>query len=505
MRQVLLIFRKDVRHLWPQVVILWAMLAGYASLSAAVPAHATLVYVISAPAVVLLGTFAFLVGVLTHADSTMGDRQFWVTRPIYWHELLIAKALFVLVFIALPVLVSHVVTLAAIGMPLLSSILAVLSELGGLAALLAAVFVLAAFTQSLSQLFLLALGGSIVGVISMWTIAGTSYESMSWGGLEWVRGSATNVLVLSGATVLLVLVYRRRSLWMCRALFAGVFLLMPASLCPNWWHAAWNVQAWAYGGRSAPPVSIVFDENAELPANSGWYCYSRDRVVGVKIPVKVRGIPDGMQLIGERLRTKIDAPGGQVWDSGWRAIGGIGATDGRPHLLRHNGPNFLAANVDMPFFDQVKNSPAHVHVTMTFAVLSAPEAVHVPVGGPPRLITPGTVCSLPTKNDPTVWCFSTEGGRAWREVYWEPWKTPQDNGVGLIPRSAFQAFGSFQHRRESVAPFTPFTGSFATVLSRRVESFFETDLDIPHIVLQPREVGRSRGPSQFMETLRINP
>src|SRR5260370_21474314 len=88
MRQVVHIFKKDVRYLWYEIAItlgLVVMLVFYPLLEFMVPI-----------------AWCNLAARLIYAEPLPGDRLFWVTRPYSWKSLLAAKALFILVFVNLP-------------------------------------------------------------------------------------------------------------------------------------------------------------------------------------------------------------------------------------------------------------------------------------------------------------------------------------------------------------------------------------------------------------------
>jgi hypothetical protein len=111
MPHALLIFRKDVRRFWGLLAVV-------------VPLEAAVTWSYSSPvtaqAQLFTGLFQFLVQwflvvSLTHEEAVPGGRQYWLTRPIAWRDLLLAKAIFILLFIHLPCFLTDAVTLAAHG------------------------------------------------------------------------------------------------------------------------------------------------------------------------------------------------------------------------------------------------------------------------------------------------------------------------------------------------------------------------------------------------------
>jgi hypothetical protein len=91
----------------------------------------------------------FLVISVVQEDRLAGDRQFWITRPYSWKSLLLAKLLFVLLFLSLPELLDHLVALAVNGYSPLHYLSALLWEQAGLAVGLLFVLVLASLTANM--------------------------------------------------------------------------------------------------------------------------------------------------------------------------------------------------------------------------------------------------------------------------------------------------------------------------------------------------------------------
>ena len=98
MHLMLHIFKKDLRRLWPAVLIMLALMAELARLdcwrkdSLATSAEGWL-------NLLLPLTWACLIALLVQQESLVGDRHFWITWPYRWQALLGSKALFVLLFI----------------------------------------------------------------------------------------------------------------------------------------------------------------------------------------------------------------------------------------------------------------------------------------------------------------------------------------------------------------------------------------------------------------------
>jgi len=117
-KQVLHIFRKDVRHLWPSITIVILLAIGHAvfdveSWPVYNPGTDRTNAIASLLNMLLPLSLWFLIAQLIFQEALPGDRQFWLTRPYRWGDLLAAKILFVFVFGSVPMFLSDWYILAA--------------------------------------------------------------------------------------------------------------------------------------------------------------------------------------------------------------------------------------------------------------------------------------------------------------------------------------------------------------------------------------------------------
>jgi hypothetical protein len=505
MRQALLILRKDVRHFWPQIAVFWAMLAGHTYLDAATPGNPNIALNITMPALALVGACFYLIGTLVHEDALIGDKQFWLTRPFDWSGLLTAKVLFAVVFMVMPVLVAQLITTTVSGLPVFASLAALAP--GSVKPLLLVVIAVAfaAVTRNLTHFFLALLAASITQLVLLAFLFDRAYEYADWGSMEWIRIASTALPVLSGIVALVHLMYRRHSAILARCILAALALLVPTSRCLHWWYAAWSFQTRLYANSAtAPSVSIRYDRSAPPFPQGLWYPFLRENLVNLKIPVQTTGIPEGMQLIGERLRTQVNLPDGRSWDSGWRAMSGIGELGGGRRLVRHDGADALALIIDASFFDMAKDVPAGIHARLAFAVLGKPETTYLPAGVLAQRVSSDCLCSVPARFNYSAWCFSTDGGAAHREVHWDWPSTAAPTGGVLYSFAIIDPLSAWRHTNNPSSHPGRATRT-ATLLTRRVENYIEISLDIPEIRLAAYEVGRARGRRLPGEGLRNEP
>ena len=120
MKQALHIFKKDVRYLRYEIALTILAAAAFIftgirhgiSVSNAIPNQSAAA---SSLMVFLPVTWWFLITRVIQAESPTSRTQFWLTRPYEWKSLLGAKALFIIVFVNLPLLLADTVILLAFG------------------------------------------------------------------------------------------------------------------------------------------------------------------------------------------------------------------------------------------------------------------------------------------------------------------------------------------------------------------------------------------------------
>src|SRR6516162_10209236 len=166
MDQILHILKKDVRRHWPEILISLALLALYThrelqpwrnAFEVEAISRSPLFYILSeryfAPALIIF--WIFLAIRVVQGESLVGDRQWWTTKPYIWWQLLLAKLLFVLVFICVPLFHVQLFLLHYFKFPILRNLLPVFSmQLSLLLLLICFCVLLASLTKNLVQVLL---------------------------------------------------------------------------------------------------------------------------------------------------------------------------------------------------------------------------------------------------------------------------------------------------------------------------------------------------------------
>ncbi len=168
MNQILHIFKKDAAHHWPEILLSLALLSLFthnqlhpwknfdASFSFS-PSLFIFADRYVAPA--LITVWVFLIVRVLQGESLVGDRQWWVTKPYEWRDLLAAKILFIFVFISVPLFHVQLLLLHHFGLPVFASISSLLPTQVSLYLLLfLPTLLLASVTKSTGQFFLTVAG-----------------------------------------------------------------------------------------------------------------------------------------------------------------------------------------------------------------------------------------------------------------------------------------------------------------------------------------------------------
>lgn len=231
MNRILAIFRKDARHLWPQAALLIVLMALSAAFDPTYSRVRVSYYEFFAILILPVACWLVIVSAI-HEEKLPGDRQYWLTRPYSWKELLAAKLLYIAVFVNLPLLVCHVAIFLAVGLPLAEQWPALLwRQVFFTAFYILPAVALASITRTIGRMvaagllviagFVLFRGAFMVLVRRPMMIAGPS------GDLTAILRAA---LLIAGVSAIVALQYARRRTALAAGLTAALAtaLLLPA-------------------------------------------------------------------------------------------------------------------------------------------------------------------------------------------------------------------------------------------------------------------------------------
>lgn len=363
-QQALHIFRKDARHLRFELAATGLLLAFL--LFTGVQTWEDLqerggrMPVPMAPLMMLLViSWSLLIARVIQTEALPGDRHFWLTRPYSRAGLVLSKALFILVFINLPLLVTQAAIVSLDGLPLSSN-------LGGLfgnqllltVVVLLPVAAIAALTRNLAQ-FLPAtvLVGAAIGA----TILGRR----GYGDLEWVPSALGTVLAAAVAGFILWRQYRlRRSVHtaVLGVAATAVCLLLYAAFPQS---AAFAVQSQVKG---SPGSAFALSLGQPLPRTTDPIVPNRYRQL-VGLPIVVQGAaPVDLRIQSAELTFKT-LSGVQR-----RAYAQVEVDKDQ---LRY------VVSLDRTFFDAAKDSPVHLKAELFLTQYGNARSAEVPLDGTP--------------------------------------------------------------------------------------------------------------------------
>jgi len=301
MHKILPILRKDLRHLWPHALVFWPLMyiAVYSPQTQGFGTGSMLLGVI--PVAAILACWNLIVA-LIHQETLVGDRQYWLTRPIAWRDLLAAKALGVLLLVNLPLLLCQAAVFAQNGVSPVQFFSALLWKQAFFTACLVLPGVaLACLTRNLPQAALVSLGVLAVGTLLAAVLTYNIFQP--YFGLGWIGITFAGLVLMAGASVLVWIQYSRRRSGLARLLFAATLVvgLLGARLFPN--SLALAIQ----NGFSPRKLN---DSQLAISLDPGRKCPiilhgAAPGDVVLEIPVRVSDLPDDSVLLTRSVTFRV--------------------------------------------------------------------------------------------------------------------------------------------------------------------------------------------------------
>ncbi len=379
MKQAIHIFKKDVNHLRYDIAItlLAAAIFCFLGMQQQTPASGNRM------ASFLPVTWWFIIARVIHAEAIPGQRQFWLTRPYEWKSLLAAKALFILVFVNLPLLLADALIIHSVGFSISHKIAGLLwTQLLLLAAFVLPAAAFSAITsgllQQLSALFL-----AFIGVMALLIVSSRSHAGSYWMQLEWVKTYCLVAQVALASAGILLWQYARRNTFGARVVAAvtAVLLLGTSSLLP--WTAAFALQT-RMSKRQISPASIHIALDWDRKWLGQIYDSEQNQVVA-ELPLQISGVPNGMEIEPDGLDFTLRAPGRETW------------VDRQPAPASFNfeaGITSLRAEMSQDFYNKIKDEPLQLRGTFFFTLYGNKQATRIPLNRGPVPASGVGVCSL---------------------------------------------------------------------------------------------------------------
>jgi len=371
LNQVWNIFRKDVRHHWIEIIVSLLLVGGFVQVeienwsqqgAVAFGGASFMNAFFRGLAVPLLPvSWIFLIVRIVHGESLAGDRQFWVTRPYDWKQLLAAKILFVLAFVNTPLFLAHIVLLLKAGFHPTDYIAGLLwLQFFWTLLLLLPTAALAAITRNLGQMLLAIL------FVGLFVIAQSYLSSMirdsNFSGIDWVDFA----LIIGGPIAIILRQYSVRRTTQSRWLLAGLAALLIIIMVATPYR---RLIARAY-----PPAAADFPLQMSLAGPPAEIHYDlRDRVP-LPIAFNVSGLPSDSFVELNGVILKLQNSSGQRWDSGWQYGG----------LTFFPEQKVMSPRLDVTedVLDKLKSSPISADLMLAFTLYrdTNPRPLVVPRG-----------------------------------------------------------------------------------------------------------------------------
>jgi hypothetical protein len=359
MKQALHIFGKDVRLYWIEilatltatVLFVWIYPRGWGDS----PAVYVWPWVPGAVTALVPVSWLVLITRVIHADSLVGERQFWITRPYRWPQLVGAKVLFIAAFIYVPFFSAQCMLLRDAEMHPLAHLTGLLFNLllvTGIAVL--PIACLAAVTSNFAKMLLgllcLILFIAVVAYLS--SVLPTSSTTNSFGDvLSFIGPVSVFVSVL-------IIQYARRWTLFCRALLTAL---------------AVTISVIGLFGPEDFPMAIAYPRitNAtglrlaftQVSAGGSTSEPMEPREVTLAFPVEISGIAPSTAVKVDNARVVLTTAGGVRWTSHWQSV----YATWLPGQM--NGT--VALKISRTFFERMRDQPVTVEMSVAVTTIKS--------------------------------------------------------------------------------------------------------------------------------------
>jgi hypothetical protein len=307
------ILRKDLRYHWREAALFVLACAGWAWqfsqpmgwLERRAPALAPILF---------FGLWLFIVVRAVQGESLVGDRQFWITRPYRWGELMAAKALFLLLVLNLPFAIVQLVLIAHAGIPVSLSLLPglVILQLEFALFITLPAAALAAVTETIIQWGLTVAGAIMYGLVLSW-LPWSKLPASLEGGEN--AGNFLGIALFAPALALiLVWQYARRRVWPARFIFGGIAVVVPLIILLS---STSFIRSIAYPSFAGPlPLKLSVTQSSK-DGTRVYKRYNSGDDANISIPVEAWTADPDTTVNVDGLRISLTGDNGWRWQSPW--------------------------------------------------------------------------------------------------------------------------------------------------------------------------------------------
>jgi hypothetical protein len=402
MREILHIFKKDVRRHWPEILVSFVLLGLFLKVTLLGPDRRQIgtsspwLWLTAESIPPLMSAFwAFLAVRVVQGETLVGDRQWWVTKPYEWWKLLAAKELFLVVFIALPLFFVQLYLLHHSGFPVVSNLPGVLLKMqyelgvvffvGGVA--------LGCLTRNLWQAVLTVVF-TVIGIAGVTSLL----EKIPNYSMSYAVGGPSEVIGLLGSASLVGAVgwqYARRKTWASRALILSGLLLhyIAAALTP--YRTLVERQYPLVEPSAAPAYFTPGTVHPPTKKHKNQSPSFRDVFLG--IPLSVSRIAPGHMVRIDGVRAYAEPTGGPRWDPGWQTQ--------RTELWPDYQQTYIAFTVKRKDFESIKAQPLRLQLELAFTDVQEADARDLILKDSEFPEERLGICHLDERNPSTINCL----------------------------------------------------------------------------------------------------
>lgn len=398
MKQIFHIFRKDVRHHWPEIVLSLALLVAYAveqprNWTGQPVENRLLSFLLGLLPALMVLSWGFLIVRVVQGETLVGDRQFWLTRPYQWPKLLLAKLLFIVVFFHLALFVAQLALLKVAGFPVMASVRGLFFVHSLLAAtLVLATLALASISSGIGQasLSLLVTFLLITGIALLSTLYPDSDVSSDTEAID-------GLLFLAACVGIILVQYKYRKVLLSRLIVVGTIALIVSIMVLAPYDRLIGHDFPPPTAAHPVPVRFAFDHSLSFAHADKTKLNSFGDEVYLEFPFQLNDLSDNSILQIRAVKLDLDLPTADHWTSHWRGVYDS-VPPGRARAWIH-------LEMKKALFNRVKDSPVKAHISLALKVFRTPASTEVIVAGD-RLKLPGGAWCLNDSSENALKCFS---------------------------------------------------------------------------------------------------
>lgn len=515
MNQVIHIFKKDARHLWIEILLCQAALVTFAWHEIYEWHHHELdlgssrYWPIAIYVLLPVSWWITIVRVI-QSESPVGDRQFWITRPYEWKKLLAAKALFILVFLNLPLFCAQIFLLTKAGFGPLPYVPGVLYMQLMLTVIpFVPMVALASVARNIGQA-LLAVLAVVLFLAAMLALSTVIHDSpLSSDASDWLQFSVLMITCI--ATI--GLQFKRRKTARARMFLASGPVIIFIIIFATPYLVQGDSEYASFSAGSNPPFQARLYEkpsSPKLPPDEG-------RDVEITIPIVTPGPNHGYLAYVRAAKLNLETADGFQWDSKWQGV--------YTFLLPGQSSWRQSFAVSYKAFEQMKSLKFKAKISLAVEILQDHDARQIKAGkgefeipqAGKCLVEPGylssiecripllkpetlliqtesadSTCPLPEEKEERDEDPDTSAPANLTAFAWESNKNNEPAEYGLNPVQSFSLYmwGRDSRRTSArICPGTPLTLSYPLLVQRARAEFEINQFNLDDYRQEPLRFG----------------